>query len=193
MPIPKAIMAPEHPVGSTTANHADTQQISTMDFTFMPPAKAVEAAMGLMRAMVPMLDMKLVIMVTVTQNTMDTNSPLGLPPRMFNTVWPINSPAPVVERAVETTLIPATIHTMSLVKDFITSGMVNTLNTIRTRRPAAGMTLVISLPNWLVNMKPAIMAINTPKMNISSFLEMGSASLTSFTCPLSMDPLGIRR
>ena len=67
-------------MGITTANHADTQQVRTTAFTFIPPARAVEAAMGLIRAIVPMLDMKLVMIVQATQNTIETKSPLEFIP-----------------------------------------------------------------------------------------------------------------
>ena len=141
--------------------------------------------------MVPMLDIKFVISAHATQKTILTNNPLGCPPRIFKTVCPISSPTPVLESAVETTLIPATIHTISQVRVFITSGISRTLNTIRTRRPAAGITLVISLPSCLVNIKPSMIAANTPKIKYSSFLEIGAASLTSFTWDLSIVPFGI--
>ena len=180
-PIPKAIMAAEQPVGIATANQQDTAVTSTIAFTFIPPANAVAAAIGHMRAMVPRLERKFVIMVVTTQKTIVTYIPLGFSPRRLSTVCPISSPTPVFPSTVEMTDIPAIIHIMSPVRVVTVSFTERTPVTIKISTPTAGKILLILLPNWLPNINPIITPANTRKIIASCFLEIASVSFTSLT------------
>lgn len=118
------IVAAAHPVGNPIARQVEQNTTSTTALGFIPPAKAVLAAMGTIIAVVPLLDKNVVIITEVTQNTDITRILLGLLPKILSTRFPTNSPAPEELRALEITSTPATIQIMSLVSVAIASWVV---------------------------------------------------------------------
>lgn len=109
------IVAAAHPVGKPIARQVEQNTTKTTALGFIPPANAVLAAIGTMIAVVPLFDRKVVISTEVTQKTLITKMLLGLFPKIFNTRFPTNSPAPDELRALEITKTLATIQIMSLV------------------------------------------------------------------------------
>lgn len=69
LPTAKPMVAAAQPVGNAIAMQADTKMTSTTALGFMPPARAVLTAMGVMTATVPLFDRKVVMMTVITQNT----------------------------------------------------------------------------------------------------------------------------
>ena len=115
------IVAAAQPVGNPIARQVEQNTTSTTALGFMPPARAVLAAIGTIIAVVPLLDRNVVIITDVTQNTDITKILLGLFPKIFKTIFPTNSPAPDELSALEITSTPATIHIISRVKVEIAS------------------------------------------------------------------------
>ena len=109
------------PVGKASANQAATFTTSTTALGSIPPANAVLAAIGVNTAMLPVLDKNVVITTLVIPKTVKTLRPLGFSPRIFNTKFPIASPAPEELRAEDIASMPAIIHTISLVMISTTS------------------------------------------------------------------------
>ena len=85
-----AIIAAAHPVGNAIARQDAPNTTKTTAFGFMPPASAVETAIGVMIAMVPLLLKNVVIITVTTQNTVITRVLDGLLPKSFSTKSPIS-------------------------------------------------------------------------------------------------------
>ena len=134
------MVAAAHPVGNAIARQEEQNTTRTTALGFIPPAKAVLAAMGTIIATVPLFDKKLVMITVVMQNTVMTSRLLGLLPSKRSTRLPTNSPAPEELKAEDITRTPATIQIISLVSVATASCTDMIFVKIKTSTPTAGIT-----------------------------------------------------
>ena len=77
------------PVGNAIARQEDRKTTKTTAFGFIPPARAVEAASGVIIATVPLLLRNVVITTVTTQKTVLTILLYELLPKSLSTKSPI--------------------------------------------------------------------------------------------------------